>query len=54
MKDMIFWGVIAICNLILARNVDGSLSIMNLIAYFLSGIYFVYLYIKERKNEKGN
>lgn len=46
MKDMIFWGVITICSLISAYNEDGLLSILNLIAGFASGIYFVYLYLR--------
>lgn len=48
---MIFWGVITICNLILACNVDGSVRLINLIACIASGIYFMYLHSKEEDNE---
>lgn len=52
MKDMIFLGVITICNLILAYKEDGSVSPINLIACIGSLIYFVYLYYsKEKDNE---
>lgn len=52
MKNMIFWGVITICNLILACNKDCLLSSMNLIASIGSLIYFVYLFCsKEKDNE---
>lgn len=52
MKDMIFWGVITICNLILMHNVvDYSLRIINFIACIVSAIFFVYSYSKEDDNE---
>ena len=39
MKDMIFWGVIIICNIILMHNgVDGSVRIINIIACIVSAI----------------
>lgn len=48
---MIFWGVITICNLILAHNEDSLLSSINFFACIGSTIYFIYLYINETKNK---
>lgn len=51
MKDMIFWGVITIGNIILIHNVDGSVRTINFIACIVSAIFFVYSYSKEDDNE---
>lgn len=51
MKDMIFCGVFMICNLIFAYNAEGTVSLLNWIAYIVLSIYFGYLYSKEENNE---